>query len=557
MASITSTTGASGLAIDSIVTGLMTLEQQPITQIKTQVSSYNTKLTAYGTLKSGLSTFQAAVDKLATAAKFTAQSAKLTDSSSLAATADGTAANGSYSIAVTQLATSQKLATSAYASATDIIGTGTLNISFGTYTASPASFTANADKQALSITIDSTNNTLSGIRDAINAKNASVSASIVNDGSGNRLVITSKDTGAVNSLKIDVTDADGNSADGTGLSALAYDPLSTVGAGKNMTQLVGAQNALLTVDGLSISKPSNTLNDVIQGVTLNLKSITSVNATLEIATDTDTIQASVQNFVDAYNKLNSSLRDLTKFVEGGSSSNGPLLGDSATRDIMVKLKSMLARPSTTATTFRTLSDIGVKSGENGVLTLDSAKLTTALNTNLTDVAKLFAPSATTSDPQVTYVSSSNKTQTGTYAINVSQLGSSSQDAAGTINGVTAYGSGAGLIGAADNAAQGLKVSINGSATGSRGTVTFNKGLAGELSSMIGGWLDTTGSLTVKTDGIQTSIKALNKKSSDLSAKLPAIEARYRAQYARLDALLTGMQSTSSYLSQQIAALNKS
>jgi flagellar hook-associated protein 2 len=557
MASITSTTGASGLAIDSIVTGLMTLEQQPITQIKTQVSSYNTKLTAYGTLKSGLSTFQAAVDKLATAAKFTAQSAKLTDSSSLAATADGTAANGSYSIAVTQLATSQKLATSAYASATDIIGTGTLNISFGTYTASPASFTANADKQALSITIDSTNNTLSGIRDAINAKNASVSASIVNDGSGNRLVITSKDTGAVNSLKIDVTDTDGNSADGTGLSALAYDPLSTVGAGKNMTQLVGAQNALLTVDGLSISKPSNTLNDVIQGVTLNLKSITSVNATLEISTDTDTIQASVQNFVDAYNKLNSSLRDLTKFVEGGSSSNGPLLGDSATRDIMVKLKSMLARPSTTATTFRTLSDIGVKSGENGVLTLDSAKLTTALNTNLTDVAKLFAPSATTSDPQVTYVSSSNKTQTGTYAINVSQLGSSSQDAAGTINGVTAYGSGAGLIGAADNAAQGLKVSINGSATGSRGTVTFNKGLAGELSSMIGGWLDTTGSLTVKTDGIQTSIKALNKKSSDLSAKLPAIEARYRAQYARLDALLTGMQSTSSYLSQQIAALNKS
>jgi flagellar hook-associated protein 2 len=557
MASITSTTGASGLAIDSIVTGLMTLEQQPITQIKTQVSSYNTKLTAYGTLKSGLSTFQAAVDKLATAAKFTAQSAKLTDSSSLAATADGTAANGSYSIAVTQLATSQKLATSAYASATDVIGTGTLNISFGTYTASPASFTANADKQALSITIDSTNNTLSGIRDAINAKNASVSASIVNDGSGNRLVITSKDTGAVNSLKIDVTDGDGNSTDGTGLSALAYDPLSTVGAGKNMTQLVGAQNALLTVDGLSISKPSNTLNDVIQGVTLNLKSITSVNTTLEIATDTDTIQSSVQNFVDAYNKLNSSLRDLTKFVEGGSTSNGPLLGDSTTRDIMVKLKSMLARPSTTATTFRTLSDIGVKSGENGVLTLDTAKLTTALNTNLTDVAKLFSPSATTSDPQVTYVSSSNKTQTGTYAINVTSLGTSSQDAAGMINGVTAYGSGASLIGAADNAAQGLKVSINGSATGSRGTVTFNKGLAGELSSMIGGWLDTTGSLTVKTDGIQTSIKALNKKSTDLSAKLPAIEARYRAQYAKLDALLSGMQSTSSYLSQQIAALNKS
>ena len=557
MASITSSTGASGLAIDAIVTGLMNVEKQPLTKIQTQISSYNTKLSAYGTLKSGLSTFQAAVDKLSTAAKFTAQSATLSDGSSIAATADGTAANGSYSISVTQLAASQKLATSAYASATDIVGTGTLNISFGTYTASPASFTANADKQALSITIDSTNNTLSGIRDAINAKNASVTASIVNDGSGNRLVITSKDTGAVNSLKIDVTDTDGNSTDGSGLSALAYNPLGSAGTGKNMTQLIAAQNALLTVDGLAISKANNSFNDVIQGVTLNLKSITSTDTKLEVATDKDSIQASVQGFVDAYNKLNNSLRDLTKFVEGGSTSNGPLLGDSTTRDIMVKMKTMLARPSTTATTFRTLSDIGIKSGDNGVLTLDTARLTTALSTNSTDVAKLFAPSATTSDPQVTYVGSSSKTVSGTYAINVSQLGSSTQDAAGTINGVTAFGSGASLIGGANNNAQGLKVSINGSATGSRGTVNFSRGLAGELSSMIGDWLDTTGSLTVKTDGIQTSIKSLNKKSSDLSAKLPAIEARYRAQYAKLDELLSKMQGTSSSLSQQIAALNKS
>lgn len=555
MATITSTTGASGLAIDAIVTGLMSIEKQPLTKIQTQISSYNTKLSAYGTLKSGLSTFQAAVDKLATAAKFNAQSAKLSEGSGMTATADGTATSGNYSIAVSQLATSQKLSSSAYANTTDLVGTGTMTISFGTYTAAPASFTANADKDPISITIDSTNNTLAGIRDAINAKNASVTASIVNDGSGNRLVITSKDTGAVNSLKIDVADGDGSNADGSGLSALAYDPLATAGSGKNMTELIAAKNALLTVDGLSISKPNNTLTDVIQGVTLNLNSITSTDATLTVATDNTTIQASVQSFVDAYNKLNTSLRELTKFVEGGSSSNGPLLGDSTTRDISVKLKSMLSQPSTTATTYRNLSDIGVTLGQDGALSLNTTKLTTALNTNLSDVAKLFAPSATTTDPQVTYVGSSSKTATGVYAINVTQLGSSSQDAAGTINGVTALGSGASLIGAADDAAQGLRVTINGAATGSRGTVNFNRGLAGELSSMIGEWLGTDGALATKTDGIQTSIKALNKKSDDINAKLPAIEARYRAQYARLDALLSSMQSTSSYLSQQIAALN--
>lgn len=561
MASITSSTGASGLAIESIVSGLMTIEKQPLTRIQTQVSAYNTKMSAYGTLKSGLSTFQTAADKLATAAKFNTQSVKLSDSTGMTATADGTATNGSYSISVSQLAASQKLATAAYTNATDVVGTGTLTISFGTFTAAdalagtPASFNANADKQAITIDIDSSNNTLSGIRDAINAKNASVSASIVNDGTGNRLVITSKDTGAVNSMKIDVTDGDGGNADGSGLSALAYDPLGSAGSGKNLTQLTAAQNALLTVDGLSISKPSNTLNDVIQGVTLNLKSITSTSTTLEVATDTTAIQASVQSFVDAYNKLNTSLRDLTKFVEGGSSSNGPLLGDSTTRDISVKLKSMLSRPSTTATTFRTLSDIGVSIGQDGALSLNTSRLQTALSTNLSDVAKLFAPSATTTDPQVSFLGSGSQTASGTYAINVSQLGSSSQDAVGTINGVTAIGSGTQLTGATGDSSAGLKLAISGIATGSRGTVTFDTGLAGALSSLIGDWLESDGPLAVKTDGIQTSIKALNKRSEDLNAKLPAIEQRYRAQYAKLDALLSSMQSTSSYLSQQIAALN--
>ena len=206
MASIVSSTGASGLPIDSLVTAQMQIEQQPLTDIKNKISSYNTKLSAYSTLKSGLSTFQTAVDKLATAAKFNAQSVTASDSNSISATADGTAVNGNYNVTVSQLATSQKLASAGYSSTTDIVGTGKLTISFGTFTAAaggtPASFTANSSKSDIVIDITSSNNTLAGIRDAINAKNASVTASIVNDGSGNRLVITSKDTGEVNSLKI-------------------------------------------------------------------------------------------------------------------------------------------------------------------------------------------------------------------------------------------------------------------------------------------------------------------------------------------------------------------
>lgn len=556
MASIVSSTGASGLPIDSLVTAQMQAEQQPITDIKTKISSYNTKLSAYSTLKSGLSTFQTAVDKLATAAKFNAQSVTASDATSISATANGTAVLGNYSVSVTQLATSQKLASPAYSSATDIVGTGTLTISFGTYTAAnggtPASFTANADKTDLTIDITSSNNTLAGIRDAINAKNASVSASIVNDGSGNRLVITSKDTGEVNSLKISVADDDGNNTDTGGLSALAYDPLAS---SNNMTQMTAAKNALLTVDGMSISKASNTVSDVIQGVTLTLKTVTSASNTLSVGTDTDTIQASVQSFVDAYNALNTSMRNLTKFVSAGSSSNGALLGDSTARNIMVKLKSMLSASSPTATTYKTLSDIGVSMGSDGSLSLDSSKLQKAVTTNVSDVAKLFSPSATSTDPQVTFISSKDDTASGTYAVNITQLGGNGVNAIGTINGVTANTTGSVLTGVTGNPSYGLQLSVTGTATGSRGTVTFSKGLAGELSSLLDDWLDTEGALTTKTDGISSSIKDLNKKADDISARLPAIEARYRAQYAKLDALLSSLQSTSSNLTSQLAAIS--
>jgi flagellar hook-associated protein 2 len=556
MASIVSSTGASGLPIDSLVTAQMQAEQQPITDIQTKISSYNTKLSAYSTLKSGLSTFQTAVDKLATAAKFNAQSVTASDATSISATANGTAVLGNYNVTVSQLATSQKLATSAYSSATDIVGTGKITISFGTYTAAagatPASFTANGDKSDITIDITSSNNTLAGIRDAINAKNASVSASIVNDGTGNRLVITSKDTGEVNSLKISVADDDGNNTDTGGLSALAYDPLAS---SNNMTQMTAAKNALLTVDGMSISKSSNTVSDVIQGVTLTLKSVTSASNTLSVSTDTDTIQASVQSFVDAYNALNTSMRNLTKFVSAGSSSNGALLGDSTARNIMVKLKSMLSASSPTATTYKTLTDIGVTMGSDGSLSLDSTKLQKAVTNNVSDVAKLFSPSAKSTDPQVTFVSSKDDTASGTYAVNITQLGGNGVNANGTINGVTAITTGSILTGASGNASYGLQLSVTGTATGSRGTVTFSKGLAGELSSLLDGWLDSEGALTTKTDGISSSIKDLNKKADDISAKLPAIEARYRAQYAKLDALLSSLQGTSSNLSSQLAAIS--
>ena len=171
---------------------------------------------------------------------------------------------------VNSLAQAHKIASTGFASTNDAVGSGTLTFSFGSFDG--ATFTANADAPAKSVTILPGQNTLSGIRDAVNAAGIGVTATIVNDGSpsGNRLVFSSTATGAAMSLKVGVADDDATHTDTAGLSRLAYDPAAAVGAGRNMEQKVAAQNASLTIDGIAISKASNTVTDAIEGVTLHL-----------------------------------------------------------------------------------------------------------------------------------------------------------------------------------------------------------------------------------------------------------------------------------------------
>jgi len=255
----------SGLDVNSIISQLMLIEQQPLVQLDARQKKFESQLSAYGQIKSALSTFQSAVNSLSSLDKFRVYSSKSTDETVLTATSSSSAVPASYQIEISQLAQQHKLSASAVSSTSDVVGTGTLTIEFGTHDATGGTFTTNADKTPLTLTIDSSNNTLSGIRDAINTANAGVGASIIYDGSGYRLVVSSNDSGAANSLKITTADDDGNNADASGLSFLAYDPLATSGSGKNLSQLSEARNALLTVDGISISHASNTISNVIEG----------------------------------------------------------------------------------------------------------------------------------------------------------------------------------------------------------------------------------------------------------------------------------------------------
>lgn len=529
----------SGLDVNSIVTSLMGIEQKPLTAVTKQKTDYQAQISAYGTLKSSLSTFQTAVSGLSSASKFNAQAVSSGNASAFTATSDGSATIGDYAVTVGQLAKPQKLATAGFTNVTDTVDAGMLVISFGKYDTStvPYGFTSNTAKTPINITIDSSNYTLAGVRDAINATNSSVSATIVNNGTTNQLVITSKDTGEVNSLKI------------SGIPQLAYDP--STAAVNTTTQIQAAKNAEFNVDGIPVVKASNMISDVIGGVTLNLLATSAgVSANLGVTSNQEAVKTSVAAFVSAYNSLDTTLRNLTKYDPTGKAS-GVLLGDGTARTLIGQIKSVMTKAISSSGSFSSLGQIGVSFQTSGQLALDSTKLTAAMTSNFGDIAKLFANSAKATDGQVSFSASSSKTQAGTYAVNVS----STSPLSGTINGATATTIGTRLVGAVGDASEGLDINVTGLATGSRGTINFSLGYATQLNTVMTNLLSATGILSSRTDGINSSITRLDKQAESITLRLTAIEKRYRDQFTRLDTLMASMTTTSNFLTQQIASIN--
>lgn len=660
---ITSLGIGSNLDVNGIISSLMALERQPVTALDTKEASYQAKLSAYGSLKGSLASFQSAAQALSTPAKFLAQKAAVADASIFSATAAGGAASGSYSVEVGVLAQAQKLKSSgtAFAATSSTIGSGTLTIDFGTY--SGDSFTLNPDKASKAISIASGQSSLAGIRDAINAADAGVTAGIVNDGSGYRLTLSSRDTGAANALRVIVADNDGTNTDTSGLSQLMFDGRSVSGV-KNLTQSAAAQNASVTIDGILISKASNTITDAIEGVTLNLlkQSTAGTTTNLLVVRDSTGIRNAVESFVKAYNDSAKSLKDISAY-NAATKQAAVLQGDGAVRSIQSALRNVLNSALTTAGGGLTmLSDIGIAFQTDGTLALDSAKLQTVVDDPTKDISTLFAAVGKPTDSLVSFAGASSSTKAGNYALNVSQLaaqgaalgnvalggtttitaglddalgldvdgiaatvtltagdytpaqlaaeiqskingasvltaggsqvtvslasgtlsitsnryGSASKiqsisgsalagtfgtadytngtgkDAAGTIGGVAAIGSGQTLSGAGD--AAGLSLKISGGATGARGSVKFAQGYAAQLDKLLGAILASDGTLTSRTDGINRSIKDLGPRRDALNLRLAAVEKRYRAQYTALDMVMSNMTKTSTFLQQQLANL---
>ncbi len=378
---------ASGLDVSTIVTKLMALERAPLTQLENQADGFNTKLSTLGKLQGYYAGLRDKANALVSTNLWSSTSATASDSTVLKVSTSDSAVAGNYAVAVNRLATGQTVIGGAGADSSASLSAGSLTIELGSYgDGSPAAdFTAKADRSAVTITIGDGDTSLASLRDKINSANAGVLASIVTDASGARLSLRSKETGAENGFRITASETvdDGDSA--TGLSALGYDATSASSA---MQRTSSAGNADLTINGIAISSASNTLNNVVDGLTLTLQKTTTTAVDVTVKSDTSTVKGAITEFVAAFNALAGYLHTQTAY-NADTKTGGGLQGDQGALSLQSQLRAALNQGSSAASAWGRLAEIGITLKTDGTLETTAAKLDNALE-NLPELKKLLA-----------------------------------------------------------------------------------------------------------------------------------------------------------------------
>ena len=399
MASIQSLGIGSGLLTTELVEDIIAAEREATDlRLDARRTEFEARISAFGGVQSTLETLRSASDALGNSKTLLSKLAISSDEQAITATATPSAQAGVHSVEVLSLARKHTLASIRFEDIDSVVGDGTLDFRFGTTTFNEGvydAFTEDPDQAGASITIDASNNTVSGIRDSINEAGIGVTASIVNDGQGYVLVLTSDDSGANNSMEITVTE--GGTA---GLSALAFNAGAST-PDVNMTLAVAAEDASLTVDGILITRETNTISEVISGVTFNALSVNvGEPANVSISQDTSDIVERVQAFVDAFNSAKALTDELTAFDEDAEA-GALLISDSMLRGVRSQMRRFLSSsvPNLESTSIRSLVDLGVATNQNSgfALTLDSQQLLNALTNNPDDVAALLADQTRASD----------------------------------------------------------------------------------------------------------------------------------------------------------------
>ncbi|MDD3650266.1 flagellar filament capping protein FliD [Immundisolibacter sp.] len=462
MAGLTSTGIGSGLDVAGLVSKLVDAERTPVlTRLATKEATLQAQLSGFGLVSGALDKVKSALDALNSPTLLTANKTTVGDDSRFTASADASAAPGSYSVQVSQLATGQKLASGAFSGPDAVVGSGTLTLALG--------------GNSVDISIDDGNDTLAGIRDAINAARDAagqplgVTATLVTstggtEPAGTYLLLTSSVTGAANTISLAASGGDG------GLAALQY---QTGGANNGLTERQAPANAVVQVDGFTYASASNTVTGALAGVTLNLKATTAAPVTLTVGADTGAVRGKLQALVDAYNGLHQVIKQQAGY-DAAAGKGGVLIGEPALRNLESQLRRALTEPLGGAGPIESAADLGLGFDASGTMTLDGAKLDALL---------------------------------------------------------------AGDRGAVAGFLQG------------------EQGVIGRLEGVVDGYLGSAGGiLKARTDGIDRRLKDIADQRDALAARMDALQQQYLKQFNALDSLLGQLQSTGTFLTQQLASL---
>ena len=674
----------SGIDTTSLVNQLVAIEKAaPQERIDSKREETETKISDFGIIKSALATLQDAAQTLTDPNGLFSKSASFTESDALVPVELGTdVAAGTYAFTVEQVAQSQSLAFEGFSDPTDAVGEGDITFNFGSWTRAdptgdppdytPTAFSLDADSESVTITIDSSNNSLQGLRDAINDADMGVTASVVYDGTDYHLTLLTE-SGENNQLEITVSESGGTptNTDDNDLSRFAF---NTGRTGFDTYESQIGQDAILTLNGLQVTRSSNSIDDVVEGLTLDvLKDSAGETITISVTEDKSFAEQTIRNFVESYNLFLEAVDPAFGINEVENDDGetetivGSLANDSLGKSILTQIRSIIASPVTglSDSNFTSLTNVGIRTELDGTLSIDEDDFTDAFDNYYEDIQKLFAPRTVSSDANITVNSYGENTTPGEYSVNITTppqkgdytaanvianldgtgqtytfeisvdgvasneitvpsdvyasnsdlaatlqslinsdenlqdqgarvtvsvesgafvvtsnkygsdssvsfsavsanleadfglsdtTGTSTQGVtvAGTIDGVSGFGSSNVLLPDLDEPSVGLALIIGENATSA--IVNFSRGFGGQLDTLIEEFLDSEGVIATREDTLNTNLESLDDDQEALDRRIGAYEERLIQQYIAMERILSSLSTSGSFLDNLIDTL---
>jgi flagellar hook-associated protein 2 len=538
----TGTTTSTSIDWDALITSAVNAKLTQATTISTTITNNEAKVTAYQALQTDLSTLSSGLSSLATSVVnslatnvFATRSATISStgdvsaSSALSMSVSNGAATGDHTLTISQVATAQKVVGTAQSSETTDLGySGTFSLGLGSGSTASISVTSTMSLQDIADTINAQTST------------TNVQASIVQVSSGSYEMVL---TGTEDAADISYSSTSGDDI----LNKLGV--TDSTGAFSDVLQT--SQAAKFTLDGISMTRDTNDITDVLTGVTFNLLQATTSGATLNISigTDTSQITSALTTFVTNYNAYRDAvIAQQATASDGTADSSAVLFGDGTMRDIMDALQN--AMNSTVGGL--TMADLGLSFNENNELELDTSTLSNILSTNLSGVTTLLSAQTTTSSSQLTVVNTGTSPQSFTLDLTVESSGNLSSAAVGgdsslfTVTGTT-------IIGNAGTAYAGMAFTYSGSTSQSI-TVTSTSGLATQVYQIAKNYSSSSGALQTLITNLTDRDSTLQQKVDDIDSAASAYQTQLQAQYAKYQSAIESANNTLTYLK---ALLNSS